>query len=82
MSTETFTVVIDYKMRNTLHKLKNALGKTSIAEVFRLAIALLTIAVEAVQRDEIITITDAKGGVSRQIIIPSKHTVEKAVMVK
>jgi metal-responsive CopG/Arc/MetJ family transcriptional regulator len=67
---KTFTVSIDERLDRALDELKLSLGKTSRAEVFRLAVTLLKIADEARQEGLKLTIADRHGKVQREILIP------------
>jgi hypothetical protein len=67
---KTFTVSIDERLDRALDELKLSLGKTSRAEVFRLAVTLLKIADEARQEGLKLTIADRQGKVQREILIP------------
>jgi len=67
---KTFTVSIDERLDRALDELKESMGKTSRAEVFRLAITLLKIADEARQEGLKLTISDKQGKVHREILIP------------
>ena len=68
---KTFTVSIDERLDRALDELKESMGKTSRAEVFRLAITLLKIADEARQEGLKLAIADRQGHVQREILIPS-----------
>jgi hypothetical protein len=67
---KTFTVSIDERLDRALDELKLSLGKTSRAEVFRLAVTLLKIADEARQEGLKLAIADRHGKVQREILIP------------
>jgi len=67
---KTFTVGIDERLDRALDELKDSLGKTSRAEVFRLAVTLLKIADEARQEGLRLAITDKAGKVHKEILIP------------
>jgi hypothetical protein len=67
---KTFTVSIDERLDRALDELKLSLGKTSRAEVFRLAVTLLKIADEARQEGLKLAIADRQGKVQREILIP------------
>lgn len=67
---KTFTVSIDERLDRALDELKQSLGKTSRAEVFRLAVTLLKIADEARQEGLKLAIADKQGKVQREILIP------------
>jgi metal-responsive CopG/Arc/MetJ family transcriptional regulator len=67
---KTFTVGIDERLDRALDELKDSLGKTSRAEVFRLAVTLLKIADEARQEGLRLTIADKQGKVHKEILIP------------
>ncbi len=67
---KTFTVSIDERLDRALDELKESMGKTSRAEVFRLAITLLKIADEARQEGLKLAIADRQGNVQREILIP------------
>jgi metal-responsive CopG/Arc/MetJ family transcriptional regulator len=66
---KTFTVSIDSRLDRTLDELKESLGKTSRADVFRLAVTLLKLAEEA--RSEGLKLTLSKQGkIEREIVLP------------
>jgi len=66
---KTFTVSIDSRLDQTLDELKQSLGKTSRADVFRLAVTLLKLADEA--RQEGLKLALAKQGkIEREIVLP------------
>jgi hypothetical protein len=66
-----FTVMADEKIFDAMDYLRQELGKTSRAEVFRMAIALLKIAGEA-RRDGLkLTVSDNNNKVLREIVLPS-----------
>lgn len=65
-----FTVVIDEKMDQTLENLKRAFGKTSKADVFRMGIALLHIANDAMERGHKLAIANQEDKVVKEILIP------------
>jgi Arc/MetJ-type ribon-helix-helix transcriptional regulator len=67
---KTFTVSIDERLDRALDELKESLGKTSRAEVFRLAVTLLKIADEARQEGLRLAIADKQGKVQKEILIP------------
>jgi len=67
---KTFTVSIDERLDRALDELKESMGKTSRAEVFRLAVTLLKIADEARQEGLKLAIADKQGKVQREILIP------------
>ena len=67
---KTFTVSIDERLDRALDELKISLGKTSRAEVFRLAVTLLKVADEARQEGLRLAIADKQGRVQREILIP------------
>jgi len=67
---KTFTVSIDERLDRALDELKASMGKTSRAEVFRLAVTLLKIADEARQEGLKLAIADKQGKVQREILIP------------
>jgi metal-responsive CopG/Arc/MetJ family transcriptional regulator len=67
---KTFTVSIDERLDRALDELKESMGKTSRAEVFRLAVTLLKIADEARQEGLKLAISDKEGKVRREILIP------------
>ena len=70
--TKTFTVTIDEKLDTLLDDLKDSYGKTSRAEVFRLAIALLKIAADAKRDDQKLTISDQQDKLLKEIVLPSR----------
>jgi metal-responsive CopG/Arc/MetJ family transcriptional regulator len=67
---KTFTVSIDERLDRALDELKISLGKTSRAEVFRLAVTLLKVADEARQEGLRLAIADKQGRIQREILIP------------
>jgi metal-responsive CopG/Arc/MetJ family transcriptional regulator len=67
---KTFTVSIDERLDQALDELKDSLGKTSRAEVFRLAITLLKVADEARREGLRLAIADKQGKVQKEILIP------------
>jgi metal-responsive CopG/Arc/MetJ family transcriptional regulator len=67
---KTFTVSIDDRLDRALDELKESLGKTSRAEVFRLAVTLLKIADEARREGLKVAIADKQGKVQKEILIP------------
>lgn len=67
---KTFTVNIDERLETTLDELRRQLGKTSRAEVFRMAIALLKIAGDAREKGLRITLADGDDRVQKEILIP------------
>jgi len=67
---KTFTVSIDERLDRALDELKDSLGKTSRAEVFRLAITLLKVADEARREGLRLAIADKQGKVQKEILIP------------
>ena len=67
---KTFTVSIDERLDRALDELKASLGKTSRAEVFRLAITLLKVADEARREGLRLAIADKQGKVQKEILIP------------
>jgi metal-responsive CopG/Arc/MetJ family transcriptional regulator len=69
-SMKTFTVSIDGRLDRTLDELKDELGKSSRADVFRLAIALLKVATDAHRRGEVVALADSNGQVKREIVLP------------
>jgi metal-responsive CopG/Arc/MetJ family transcriptional regulator len=66
---KTFTVGIDESLDRTIDELKEKLGKTSRADVFRLGIALLKVAAEARERDLKLTISDQNDVVKKEILL-------------
>jgi len=71
LKSKVFTVTIDARMDNTLEELKNELGKTSRAEVFRLGIALLKLAEEGKKSGLKLTLSDKKNKVQKEILLPA-----------
>lgn len=67
---KTFTVTIDDKLDGVLDSLKEGLGKTSRAEVFRLAIALLKVAEDAKTKGRKIAIATQDDRVEKEIVLP------------
>jgi len=68
---KVFTVTIDDRMDNTLNELKDDLGKTSRAEVFRLGIAVLKLAEEGKKSGLRLTLSDEKNKVLKEILLPA-----------
>jgi hypothetical protein len=66
----TFTVSIDEQMDQTLENLKRAFRRTSKADVFRMGIALLHIANEAMDKGQKLVIADREDKVVKEILIP------------
>lgn len=62
-----YTVRIDDKMKSTLDKLKHALN-TNGAQVFRIAIALLSIAVECKKKNNKLAIVDEEQEILKEIV--------------
>ena len=69
-SYKTFTVGIDETLDKTIDELKERLGKTSRAEVFRMGIALLKIAADARERQLKLTVSDQDDVVKKEIVLP------------
>lgn len=69
-SYKTFTVGIDEKLDKTIDELKQKLGKTSRADVFRMGIALLKVAAEAKERNMKLTVSDQDDVVRKEIVLP------------
>lgn len=67
---KTFTVSIDARLDRALDDLRSSLGKSSRADVFRLAITLLKLADEARQRGQKLTIADQDDRVVKEILLP------------
>ena len=67
---KTFTVSIDSRLDQALDELRSSLGKTSRADVFRLAITLLKLAEEARQRGQKLVIADQDDRVVKEILLP------------
>lgn len=68
---KTFTVTIDEKMDRTLDELKGDFGKSSKAEVFRLAVALLRVAAEARRNSRKLAVATADDKVEKEILLPA-----------
>jgi len=66
---KTFTVGIDERMDKTIDELKEAFGKTSRADVFRMGIALLKIAAEAKDHNMKLTVSDENDVVKKEIVL-------------
>lgn len=66
----SYTVSIDGKMDKTLKDLKIDLAATSKAYVFRLAVAVLKLVVDATKRGETLAIV-REGEVVKELILPS-----------
>lgn len=67
---KTFTVSIDARLDRALDDLRESLGKTSRADVFRLAVTLLKLADEARQKGQKLAIADQEDKVLKEILIP------------
>jgi metal-responsive CopG/Arc/MetJ family transcriptional regulator len=67
---KTFTVSIDARLDRALDELRTSLGKSSRADVFRLAITLLKLADEARQRGQKLVIADQDDRVIKEILLP------------
>ena len=67
---KTFTVSIDARLDRALDELRASLGKSSRADVFRLAITLLKLAEEARQRGQKLVIADQEDRVLKEILLP------------
>ena len=67
---KTFTVSIDARLDKALDELRASLGKSSRADVFRLAITLLKLADEARQRGQKLVIADQDDRVIKEILLP------------
>jgi len=67
---KTFTVSIDARLDQALDDLRASLGKSSRADVFRLAITLLKLADEARQRGQKLVIADQDDRVIKEILLP------------
>jgi len=65
-----FAVGIDENMERTLDQLKAGLGKASRAEVFRTAIALLHVALEAHENGGKLTVADQDDQVRKELVLP------------
>src|SRR5262245_37898371 len=68
---KTFTVSIDARLDKALDELRESLGKSSRADVFRLAITLLKVADEARQRGQKLVIADQEDRVIKEILLPA-----------
>jgi hypothetical protein len=66
---KTFTLSVDTRIDEVLEDLKVALGKPSRAEVVRLAVALLNLAVDARRRGLKLVLTDGDE-IGREIPLP------------
>lgn len=67
---KTFTVSIDQRLDTALDELRESLGKSSRADVFRLAVTLLKLADEARRRGQKLAIADQEDKVIKEILIP------------
>ena len=65
--TKMITFTIDDNTEQLLERLKNALGKTSRAEVLRKAIALLDVATEAELEGGSIATLDSEGNIRHRV---------------
>lgn len=68
---KTFTIKIDDKLDATMIDLMTRLHKTSKAETFRLAIALLKIATDGRDDHLKLALADQKGKIVREIVMPA-----------
>ena len=66
---KTFTLQIDDRMDSTINELKFALGKTSRADVIRLAVALLKLAKDHTKNGLKLTLADQDDLVKKEILI-------------
>ena len=69
MAKKTYTFQIDSKLDETLDGLKEDLGKTSRADVFRLGITLLKVANEGKMKGLKLTLSDDEDKVQKEIVI-------------
>lgn len=69
-SKKTFTVSIDARLDQALDDLRLSLGKSSRADVFRLAITLLKLAEEAREKNQKLVIADQDDRVLKEILLP------------
>ncbi len=67
---KTFCVNIDDTLYKNLENLKKSMGKSSKAEVFRLAIAFLAMAKEAKEEGLKVVFSDVNDIVKKEILIP------------
>jgi hypothetical protein len=68
---KTFSVNIDPRVDDTLEDLRRAFGKTSKAEVFRMAIALLKVAAEADAKGWWLAVADGNDRIQQRIVLAS-----------
>lgn len=66
----TFTLKIDSNLEDVLDQLKKDLGKTSRADVFRLAIALLKISVDGKKNGLRIVTANKNNEIEQEIVLP------------
>jgi hypothetical protein len=66
---KTFSVNIDERVDKTLEELRRSFGKSSKAEVFRTALALLKVADEARAKGLKLTISDRDDRVQKEIVL-------------
>lgn len=67
---KTFSVQIDERLDSVLSGLRESLGKTSRAEIFRLAIALLQLATEGRDKGLKLTLSNSEDEVVKEIVLP------------
>jgi metal-responsive CopG/Arc/MetJ family transcriptional regulator len=67
---KTFTVNIDDKLDRNIEEIKSKMGKTSRAETFRLAIALLKIAADARQKGLKVVLADNNNNITTEVVLP------------
>lgn len=66
----TFTVNIDDTLDGNLNTLKKKLHQKTKAETFRLALALLKIAVDARDDDLKVVLADKNGEIKQELVLP------------
>lgn len=67
---KTFTMAMDSTLEDHVEDLKRRLGKPSKAEVFRLGLTLLKMAVDARDERQAIAVVDQKGKVLWKVTLP------------
>lgn len=71
MLKKVFTMSVDDKMAKVLDELKQDFSRPSRAEVIRLAVALLKIAMDARNSDRKLCIIDSEGKILETILLPA-----------
>jgi len=74
---KTFTVTIDDHVGQLLDDCKQALGKTSRAEVFQIALAILKVAVDAHRNGQKLVVADEDDTLKKEILIPGPRSAKR-----